>query len=123
MSNTFCGTKIPYRTALPKSIRARFLKCDRALPNIVPSNSGKVFFVAKSRHRTKALSRQRARSALGANRGGASANFRLSASRQPVAEACEVKIDIAQTQVDHGQPLEIMTHDEIVDHTHGSVHL
>src|ERR1700730_766315 len=44
-------------------------------------------------------------------------------SRQHVAEASKVIIDVAQTQIDHGQPFEIMAHDEIVDHTHGAVHL
>src|SRR3984957_1522162 len=44
-------------------------------------------------------------------------------SPQCVAETREVKINIAQTQVDHGQSLEVMADDHFVDHTHGTVQL
>jgi hypothetical protein len=40
-----------------------------------------------------------------------------------IAEARQVKVGIAEAQIDHRQPLEVVADDEIIDHAHGAVHL
>ena len=43
--------------------------------------------------------------------------------KQCVAEARQMVIGIAEGEVDHGEPLEVVAHDEFIHHAHTAVHL